>query len=82
MNWFKKLFGTGDKVGTDIHGLPYVKSSTPMPKMKPIKGSDISEPVFAMIESMKTIPHTWKVEREEEKALVRFKKKSYNRKFK
>ncbi|MNV59489.1 hypothetical protein D3C71_1519160 [compost metagenome] len=39
MNWFKKLFGIEEKMQTDIHGLPYVKSIVPMPEVKPTLNS-------------------------------------------
>lgn len=37
MNWFKELFGVGDRMETDIHGLPYVKNIVPMPSVKPCR---------------------------------------------
>lgn len=42
MNWFKQLFGIGDKLPCDAHGLPYVQNIVPMPKVKPPKGNNIS----------------------------------------
>ena len=62
MNWFKELFGFGDKMETDIHGLPYVKSSTPMPEVKPCKPEkNISEPVHVIVKNMLDHPSRWKV---------------------
>jgi hypothetical protein len=46
---------------TDIHGLPYVKDLVPMPKVKPTKGGDISEPVFAIAETMRKYPSRFKI---------------------
>lgn len=56
MNWFKRLFGIGDKMETDNWGLPKVSCDIPMPKVKPLKGKNISEPVFAMLNTWKQNP--------------------------
>lgn len=53
MNWFKKLFGIGDEMETDIHRQPYVK---------PCKGKNISEPVFAMLNAWRQNPKRFKLE--------------------
>lgn len=61
MNWFKKLFGIGDKMETDIYGLPYVKTGILMPEVKSTKGKDISEPVFAMLSTWQQNPKRFKL---------------------
>lgn len=49
MNWFKQLFGIGDKLPLATHGLPYVQ-----------KGKDISEPVLGIIRAFKENPKRFK----------------------
>lgn len=62
MNWFKQLFGIGDKMQTDIDGLPYVQNLVPMPDWyKPPTGKDISEPVYAMLNAWKKDPKRFKI---------------------
>lgn len=60
MNWFKQLFGISDKMETDEMGLPKVSIEFPMPKVKPTKGSDISEPVHVIVKNMLEHPQRWK----------------------
>lgn len=62
MNWFKQLFGIGDKMETDIHGLPFVTNIVPMPKVKPCKADiDISEPVISFVECVRNNPKRFEV---------------------
>ena len=37
MNWLKQLFGIGDKLPCDEHGLPYMRITLPMPDVKPCR---------------------------------------------
>lgn len=60
MNWFKQLFGIEDKMETDQWGLPKVTCDIPMPRVKQPKGKDISEPVFAMLNTWKQNPKRFK----------------------
>lgn len=67
MNWFKQLFGIGDKMETDYNGLPLVKDFFPMPEVKPCKPEkNISEPVYAIVEAMQKYPSRFKVKFNEE----------------
>lgn len=57
INWFEKLFGNGDNIPCDEHGLPYEKDIIPMPKVKPCKPEkDISEPVLSFIKCVRENP--------------------------
>lgn len=63
MNWFKQLFGIGDKMETDINGLPIVRNLVPMPKVKLCKPEkDISEPVLSFVECVRSNPKRFEVE--------------------
>lgn len=56
MNWFKSLFGIGEKIETDYNGPPLVKDFLPMPKVKLRNAKNISAPVFAMVSAWKENP--------------------------
>lgn len=65
MNWFKKLFGIGDKMETGYNGLPKVSCNIPMPEVKPCKPEkNISEPVHGIVKNMLEHPQRWKVKSE------------------
>lgn len=60
--WIKEsLFGNtrGYEEGSTI--LPEVQNILPMPKVKPTKGSDISEPVISFLETVRKNPKRFKV---------------------
>lgn len=62
MNWFKKLFGVGDKEELDYNGLPKVSCDIPMPKVRPPKaGKDISEPIISFVKCVQENPKRFKV---------------------
>lgn len=63
MNWFKKLFGVGDKMETDIHGLPYVKNLVPMPEVKPFRVENCTFTSNSTLEGLKiALKHSTKYE--------------------
>lgn len=61
MNWLKRIFCSQEDFNVHANGLPKVSVEIPMPKVKPTKGSDISEPVFAMLNAWKQDPKRFKV---------------------
>lgn len=57
INWFEKLFGNGDKLPCDEHGLPYVKDIVPTPTVNHCKPEkDISEPVLSFVKCVRENP--------------------------
>lgn len=60
--WIKdSLFGSnrGYEEGSTV--LPKVRNIPPMPKVKPCKGSDISEPVISFLETVRKYPNRFNV---------------------
>lgn len=62
MNWFKRIFCSQEDFNVYANGLPHVSVEIPMPKVKPTKGNDISEPVHVIVKNMLEHPQRWKVE--------------------
>lgn len=62
MNWFKRIFCSQDEFNVHANGLPKVSVEIPMPEVKSPKGSDISQPVHAIVNNMLEHPQRWKVE--------------------
>lgn len=62
MNWFKRIFCSQEDFNVHANGLPKVGVEIPMPEVKSPKGSDISEPVHAIVNNMLEHPQRWKVE--------------------
>jgi hypothetical protein len=58
MNWFKRIFCSQEEFNSTVDhwGLPSVDNLVPMPKVKPTKGGDISEPVLSMLETWRRNP--------------------------
>jgi hypothetical protein len=61
LKWVKSLFGSTRGYEEGYTVLPEVHNIPRMPKVKPPKGSDISEPVISFLETVRKNPKRFKV---------------------
>lgn len=78
INWFEKLFGNGDKLPCDEHGLPYVRDIVPMPKVKMLTFEKDSEMNQTIEDRMQSVEDQLKELRKEvESDLAKYRDSDY-----